>query len=236
MNTQRATTAQQDEVLAHYAMVEMVARSIHSRLPSSVQLDDLISVGVLGLIESLDRYDPTRGVPLETFARHRVRGSILDALRAADWVPHSVRRKAQAIERTRRELHRRSGDRPSESAIATRLGMPMERYRSMAADAEIRTLLSLDAPAANDSTTLLGETVSGEADVADEAEMTELWELVHTAVQKLPQRESQAITMYYFQGLQLKQVGAALGVTESRACQLCGQGVKRLRKRLRSAV
>jgi len=236
MTATQAQQTQQDVVLANYAMVEAVARSIHARLPSSVQLDDLVSVGVLGLMESLDRYDPTRGVPLETFARHRVRGAILDALRAADWVPHSVRRKAQAIERTRRELHRRTGDSPDESAIAARMGLPMERYRSMAADAEIRTLLSLDAPAANDTTTLLSETVRGDADVADEAEQSELWVLVREAVKNLPERECQAITMYYFHGLQLKQVGSALGVTESRACQLCGQGVKRLRKRLQSAV
>jgi len=234
--TQTQTQAQNDIVLANYAMVETVARSIHSRLPSSVQLDDLISVGVLGLMESLERYDPSRGVPLETFARHRVRGAILDALRAADWVPHSVRRKAQAIERTRRELHRRTGERPDEATVAARLGLPVERYRSMAADAEIRQVLSLDAPAANDTTTLLGETVSGDADVGEEAEEAELWQIVREAVQRLPEREQAAITMYYFQGLQLKQVGAALGVTESRACQLCGQGVKRLRKRLRRTV
>ncbi len=229
-------TKQQDIVLANYSMVEAVARSIHSRLPPSVQLDDLVSVGVLGLMESLDRYDASRGVPLETFARHRVRGAILDALRAADWVPHSVRRKAQAIERTRRDLVRRHGDRPDEKMIAAKLGLPVERYRSMASDAEIRTVLSLDAPAANDTTTLLAETVSGDADVAAEAEHAELWVIVRKAVQGLPERERTAIDLYYFQGRQLKEVGAALGVTESRACQLCGQGIKRLRKRLARTV
>jgi RNA polymerase sigma factor for flagellar operon FliA len=147
-----------------------------------------------------------------------------------------VRRKAQAIERTRRDLHRRTGETPDEAAIAARLGLPIERYRSMASDAEIRTVLSLDAPAANDTTTLLAETVRGEADVGADAEHAELWTLVREAVLRLPERERTAIDMYYFQGRQLKEVGSALGVTESRACQLCGQGIKRLRKRLRRAV
>lgn len=229
-------TANKTAILDHYAMVESVARSIHSRLPPSVQLDDLVSVGVLGLMESMERFDASRGVPFTSFARHRVRGAILDALRAADWVPHSVRRKAQAIERARRDLTRRGEDRNDEKAIAARLGLPVERYRSMASDAEIRTLMSLDAPAANDTTTLLSETVSSDADVGEDAEQAELRHLVREAVRQLPERERQAVQLYYFRGLQLKEVGAQLGVTESRACQLCGQGVKRLRKRLRSAV
>ena len=198
-------------------------------------LDDLVSVGVLGLMESVDRFDPSRGVPFETFARHRVRGAILDALRAADWVPHSVRRKAQAIERTRRDLNQR-GAATQDAVVAAAMGLPVDRYRSMAKDAEIRQVLSLDAPAANDSSTLLSETVRGDVDVAEETSDAQLRTLVREAVMQLPERERQAIDLYYFQGLQLKEIGSHLGVTESRACQLCSQGIKRLRKRLAAAV
>jgi RNA polymerase sigma factor for flagellar operon FliA len=225
----------QHVVLVHYAMVESVARHIHSRLPPSVLVDDLVSVGVLGLMESVERFDPARGVPFETFARHRVRGAILDALRAADWVPHSVRRKAQAIERTRRSLKQRGWE-TDEKVVAAALGLPVDRYRSMAQDAEIRQVLSLDAPAANDSATLLTDMVRGEDDVAEDTAEAQLRGLVRDAVAQLPERERQAIDLYYFQGLQLKDVGITLGVTESRACQLCGQGIKRLRKRLRETV
>ncbi len=225
---------QQSLVLEHYGMVEAVARQIYSRLPSSVQLDDLVSVGTLGLIESIDRFDPSRGVPFESFARHRVRGAILDALRAADWVPHSVRRKAQAIERTRRSLAQR-GRSTDEEQVAQALGLPVCRYRSMAQDAEIRQVLSLDAPAANGTSPLL-DTVGGDEDLQGDTETAELRDMVREAVTNLPARERQAIELYYFRGLQLKDVGASLGVTESRACQLCGQGIKRLRKRLAHAI
>lgn len=226
--------APHNRVLENYAMVESVARQIHARLPSSVQLDDLVSVGVLGLMESVDRYDPSRGVPFEYFARHRVRGAILDALRAADWVPHSVRRKAQAIDRTRRTLIQR-GQSLDDAHVAQAMGLPVERYRSMAQDAEIRQVLSLDAPAAN-GTAPLADTVGGDEDIAEDAEQAQLRELLRAEVGNLPERERTAIDLYYFRGMQLKDVGAQLGVTESRACQLCGQGIKRLRKRLRNVA
>jgi RNA polymerase sigma factor FliA len=225
---------QQSLVLENYAMVEAVARQIHARLPPSVQLDDLVSVGVLGLMESMNRYDPSRGVPFQYFARHRVRGAILDALRAADWVPHSVRRKAQAIERTRRSLTQK-GQSTDEQVVASALGLPVDRYRSMVQDAEIRQLLSLDAPSANGNGSL-ADTVDGDNDIAGETEETQLMILVRDAVTKLPDREQEAIELYYFRGMQLKDVGSALGVTESRACQLCGQGIKRLKKTLRHAM
>jgi RNA polymerase sigma factor for flagellar operon FliA len=229
-----AHATQQSLVLEHHSMVEAVARQIHARLPSSVQLDDLVSVGTLGLIESIDRYDASRGVPFESYARHRVRGAILDALRAADWVPHSVRRKAQAIERTRRSLAQR-GQETDDDRVASAMGLPVERYRNMAQDAEIRQVLSLDAPAANGTNPLL-DTVGGDEDLLGDTETAQLRSLVRDAVSRLPEREQQAIDLYYFRGMQLKDVGAQLGVTESRACQLCGQGIKRLRKRLAHAV
>jgi len=219
-------------VLRHYALVQRIARQIHSRLPQSVELDDLISVGVVGLIESIARYNPSRGVPFDTYARHRIRGAILDALRAVDWVPHSVRRKAQAIEHTRRTLRNAHGRTPTDREMAERLGIELSDYRSLVRDSEIRQLLSLDAPAANDNPTPLVEQVPSEVDLEDSTGDNELRTLVVGAVEKLPEREATAITLYYFHELPLKEVGRHLGVTESRACQLCGQGVKRLRRKL----
>lgn len=219
-------------VTQHYGLVRRIARQIHSRLPQSVELDDLISVGVVGLIESIARFNPSRGVPFDTYARHRIRGSILDALRAVDWVPHSVRRKAQSIERARRTLQTIHGRTPTEQEMATRLGIELPAYRNLVRDAEIRQLLSLDAPAANDNPTPLIEQVASEVDLEHSTGDSELRSLVVGAVEKLPEREATAITLYYFHELPLKEVGRHLGVTESRACQLCGQGVKRLRRKL----
>jgi len=229
-------TARNGLVLKHYALVQRIARQIHSRLPNSVELDDLTSVGVVGLIESMARFNPERGVPFDTYARHRIRGAILDALRAVDWVPHSVRRKAQAIERARRDLRSTGGQLPSDKAIAARLGIGLPEYRSLLRDSEIRQLLSLDAPAANDNPTPLIEQVSDDNDVEQMAAQLELHGQVVDAIGQLPEREAKAIRLYYLQEMPLKSVGVELGVTESRACQLCGQGIKRLRRRLRSAA
>lgn len=219
-------------VTKHRGLVERIARQIHARLPQSVELDDLVSVGTVGLIESIARYNPSRGVPFNLYARHRIRGAILDALRAVDWVPHSVRRKAQAIEHARRTLRTLHGRAPTEREMAERLGIQLADYRNLVRDAEIRQLLSLDAPAANDNPTPLIEQVASELDLEDDAGANELKQLVIGAVGKLPEREATAITMYYLREVPLKEVGRHLGVTESRACQLCGQGVKRLRRKL----
>ena len=219
-------------VLRHYTLVQRIARQIHSRLPQSVELDDLISVGVVGLIESIARYNPSRGVPFDTYARHRIRGAILDALRAVDWVPHSVRRKAQSIEHARRSLRAERGRTPTEREMAERLGIELDDYRNLVRDSEIRQLLSLDAPAANDNPTPLVEQVASDSDLEEKTGEDELRTLVMGAVSRLPEREATALTLYYFHELPLKVVGEHLGVTESRACQLCGQGVKRLRRKL----
>ncbi len=232
MATTRPREGRNAIVTRHYGLVQRIARQIHGRLPQSVELDDLISVGVVGLIESIARYNPSRGVPFDTYARHRIRGAILDALRAVDWVPHSVRRKAQAIEHARRSLRTANGRAPTERELAARLEIELVDFRNLVRDAEIRQLLSLDAPAANDNPTPLIEQVPSHVDVEDETGDAELRELVVGAVGTLPEREATAITLYYFRELPLKEVGRHLGVTESRACQLCGQGVKRLRRKL----
>jgi len=223
-------------VTRHYGLVRHIARQIHGRLPWSVELDDLVSVGVVGLIESIARFNPARGVPFDNYARHRVRGAILDALRDVDWVPHSVRRKAQSIERARRALQSRLGRTPTEREVARRLGIELPAYRNLVRDAEIRQLRSLDAPCANDNPTPLVEQGASELDLEESAHRSELRQMVVDGIRQLPEREATAMRMYYFCELPLKVIGKHLGVTESRACQLCSQGVKRLRRKLGPAV
>lgn len=221
-----------EQVMGYYPLVRRIAASIHLRLPRSVELDDLVNVGVLALIESQQRYDPSRGVPFDMFARHRIRGGILDALRGEDWVPHSVRRKAQLIDETRRQLSSRLGRRPSEQELADQLGFELEECQTLSRQAVIRRMLSLDAPVGHDNPAPLIEQVPSDFDVEDEVSGDELRDLVRSAIGELPEREATAITLHYLQDIPLRAVGDHLGVTESRACQLCGQGIKRLRKRI----
>lgn len=223
-------------ITQHYPMARAIACRIHQGLPQSVDLDDLISAGVEGLIEAVDRYDPTRSVSLKSYARHRIHGAVVDALRAVDWVPRSVRRKADRIKRATvrvRELH--DGEATREQ-VAAQLEVPLGKYDAMVKDSEIRPLLSLDAPMGDDNATPLVEQVSQTEDFLAQWQREELKDAIIAAIDRLPERERTAIALYYLHELSLKEVGKVLGVTESRACQLCGQGIRRLRKRLRHHV
>jgi len=231
MATTRISPDRNALVMRHYSLVCRVAKQVHARLPQSVDLGDLINVGTIGLIDCVDRFDPSRGVAFQIYARHRIRGSILDSLRAVDWVPHSVRRKAQAIEEARRALHTTHGRSPTEREMAERLQINLRTYRNLVRDSEVKQLLSLDAPANAENPTPLIEQVASSTDLEEETGAAELRQLVVEGIQQLPEREALALTLYYFHELQLKDVGKHLSVTESRACQLCRQGVRRLRRR-----
>ncbi len=227
----------QDQILDHYPMVRAMAYRIYQRLPRQVDVDDLISAGVLGLIAACQRYDASRSVPFDTYARHRVRGAIVDALRAMDWVPRSVRRKADYIDSTRRTLRRHSGRRPTRDEMAQAMEISPDKYDSMVTDAEIRTLFSLDQPLNDDNPTPLVEQISrDDSDFLADWESDQLKAQVVDAIQHLPERERTTVAMYYLRETSLKEIGAVLGVTESRACQLRSQGVKRLRYRLRNVM
>jgi len=223
-------------VLRHYPLVRAIAGRVHQRLPKAVELDDLVSAGPLGLIEAIERYDADRKVPFETFAKHRIHGAVVDALRATDWVPRSVRRKADLIESHKAQLREHLGRTPSRQEVAGNIQISVEKYDALVSDSHVRSLLSLDAPMGEDNSTPLIEQVAGRFDdPTAPREQQELEAAALDALERLPEREKTAISLYYLHGLSLKEVGHVLGVTESRACQLCGQGLKRLRQRLRSA-
>lgn len=220
-------------VLEHYDMVRAIAGRIYHRLPRMVDLDDLVSAGVTGLIEAIDRYDPSRSVPFEVYARHRIRGAVVDTLRAQDWVPRSVRRKADRIDTTRLRLQEELGRSPNREEMADAIEVTPRKLDAMIRESEIRPLLSLDAPVGGDNPTPLVEQVGNGDDLLDRWQHAELSDLALDALRNLPERERIAVGLYYLHQLSLKEVGQVLGVTESRACQLCTAGVKRLRFRLR---
>jgi RNA polymerase sigma factor FliA len=228
---------QQSAVMQHYPMVRAIAYRIHARLPRTVDVDDLVSVGVIGLMEAMDRYDASRSVPFETYARHRIHGAIVDALRAQDWVPRSVRRKADRIETSRRRLHLRHGRAPTVTEMASDLGVSAIKFQDLRRGSEIRTMLSLDAPMASDNTTPLVEQVADDCeDLMSQWQTREVKEAILVAIERLPERERTAIALYYLHELSLKEVGKVLGVTESRSCQICSSAIKRLRFRLRNLL
>lgn len=219
----------------HYPLARSIAKRTHARLPKGVDLDDLTSVAVMGLMEAADRFDPSRGVCFKSFAKHRIQGAIIDTLRANDWVPRSVRRRVDAVESTCARMREELGRNPTALEVAERLEIDVEQVEA-ALDADTRPLLSLDVPMDEDGDTFLGDAIPADDRPDQRYEEAQIRAATIAALGSLPEREQQAITMFYFRELPLKEVGAMLGVSESRACQLCSQGTKRLREALRAMV
>jgi len=240
--TAPATTMAQDArdelLLQHYELARRIAYRMYHRLPQLLEPEDLVSAAVMGLFESIDRYDASRGVPFEAFAKHRMQGAIMDALRAADWTPTSVRRKADLISRTRNDLIGRLGRAPTRKEMAGKLEVRGDQYDALVTDSEIKKVTSFQSPAHATGTATLAEVVKNknEVDALEDMATEELRKMVRDASSELPDRERTAIDLHYYRDMKLKEVGATLGVTESRACQLCKQGIVRLRKRLQSHI
>lgn len=219
--------ARQRLVDLYYPLVKHVARRLASVLSSHVGVDDLEGYGALGLIDAVDRYDPNRGVQFSTFAVHRIRGAVYDGIRDADWVPRSVRRKTRAIDEVHAELYSCFGRSPTEQEEAAALGLTVEALRAGKALAAAARVSSLDYESADGSAR---DDVPGtfEEPLGLYLER-ETRELMREAMQRLPERERTVAQMSFFDELTLAQIGASLGVTESRVSQIRTSAVKRMR-------
>lgn len=226
----------QQMIVDHIHLVRTIAGRMVRRFPANVEVDELVSVGMLGLIDALDRFDPSRAVPFKAYAEIRIRGAIVDALREADWVPRAVRRKVLKIEAARAELRRQTRREPTREEMAGYLAMTPEAYDDLCGDAEIRRLISLDTPLDEDGGATIGDQVADDGEsLLDEWIRGERAEEMRAAVERLPDRERTVVTLYYMRGFQLKEIGDHLGVTESRVCQISKQAVGRLSTWLRRA-
>ena len=210
-------------VTRHAELVKRIAYHLAGRLPPSVEIDDLMQAGMLGLLEAASNYAADRGASFETYAGIRVRGAMIDALRKLDWAPRSVHRKARAVAAAVQEIERRTGRDARDTEIAERLGVPLGEYHTIVQDAASCRLAALDDAAV---------TVEGEADPFLETADEEFRQALARAIDGLPEREKLVMSLYYSEGLNLKEIGAVLKVTESRACQLHGQALVRLKARL----
>ena len=232
MHAMESAHQRNETVLKYFPLVKATAVKIHRRLPPQVELDDLISVGIMGLIEAVDRFDPGRNVSLATYARQRVHGSIVDALRAQDWVPRTVRERVAKLNNTKQELRDRLGRSPTREEMAETLGVSMDEYASLLSSAEVLTLVSADAPVSDQGGLRLVESLPSSEDPRRAANHMEVRRMVANAMHVLTSREAEAISLYYFHDLSLKETGKILNITESRVCQLCARAVKKLRTHL----
>lgn len=219
-------------IAKHYGMVQAIARKLVTRLPSSVEVDDLISAGSLGLVEAADRFELGRGVPFEAFARTRIRGAMVDSLRSDDWVPHGVRVRADVLRQGRESLAMDLGHAPTVSDMAEALAVTVETMHRIQANAHAVPLVSIETPLGADSSATIESTLANEEDVLERIAGRELSDDVQAALRCLPEREALAVKMYYFENASLERIGEVLGVALSRAYQLRCRGVERLAFRL----
>jgi RNA polymerase sigma factor FliA len=211
-------------IMQHAELVKRIAYHLAGRLPPSVEVDDLIQAGMLGLLEAASNYAANRGASFETYAGIRIRGAMIDALRKLDWAPRSVHRKARAVAAVVQEIERQTGRDARDAEIAERMGVPLSEYHSIVQDAASCRLATLD-----DMTVA---TAAGSADPFRETSDDRFRLALAQAIDGLPERERLVMSLYYTDGLNLKEIGAVLKVTESRACQLHGQAFVRLKARL----
>jgi RNA polymerase sigma factor for flagellar operon FliA len=231
----RRSSSARDHLIVSYApLVKFVAGRVGAGLPSTVDPGDLVSSGVLGLIDAIERFDPQRGVKFETFATPRIRGAIYDGLRELDWVPRSVRSRAREVERAINELESIHGHAPSDDELADHLHLDrneLNRWLSSIATTTVGPLeRALDSGAEP-------RALSGEVPVLPSAvvEDREVREVMRSAIDKLPEREKLVLSLYYDEGLTLAEISRVLGVSESRVPQIHTKSVLYLRARMTAA-
>jgi RNA polymerase sigma factor for flagellar operon FliA len=228
--------ADRDWMLLRYApLVRRVARRVGTRLPAHVDLADLVQVGMLGLLDALQRYEPCAGVTFEAYAAFRIRGAMLDELRAQDWVPRAVRDRARELERVREAVETRLGRRATAAELAEELGVQPAEVRTAPCRVRLVSLEAVDgiADERRGCAPVADTLAEQDSDPGIAVENRALVELLVGCLPRLPQREHHILRLYYVHDLTLAEIGRRLGITESRVCQLRGRAVARLRERLR---
>jgi RNA polymerase sigma factor FliA len=240
-NKKKITNPQKNKIVQEYApLVKFIAQKIAMRLPANIEIDDLWSAGVIGLMDAIDKYDPSRDNKFKTYAEFRIRGAILDELRSQDWIPRSMREKAKGIERAFQRLEQKLGRPASEEEAAREMQMSLEDFQEALNQCKSITLLSIDEAgtfANGDKKSLLGVLQSSrESNPLNQLAGAELRDQVAKAIEELPEKQRIVLSLYYYEDLNLKEIGQVLDVTESRVSQLHTQAVLRLRAKLAEMI
>ena len=235
MYTAKGQLQDSDALLKQYSpLVRRLAHQMIAKLPANVELDDLIQVGMIGLNDALSRFDANQGVMFETFATQRIRGAMLDELRGGDWMSRGDRRHQRSIEAAVHKLEQKLQRAPNESEIADEMGMMLADYQELLGKVRGTQLFYLEDLSGDEGDDFLDRHVADEgANPLDMLEDQRMREALVDAIGKLPEREQHVMSMYYEHDMNLKEIAAVLGVTESRICQLHSQSIARLRSKLR---
>jgi len=229
------TAEQERALLEHLPVVRFLARRIHERLPQHVDIEDLVSAGIVGLMDAFTKFDPEKKVQFRSYAQFRIRGAILDSLRLLDWSPRELRRKGRAVEEAIRTLTARLGQPPGESDVAREMAMGLEEYQQLLGDLKGLEIGTLHIERNEDSGDEELAYVPGrpEEDPLFRCLRGELEERLAEAISNLPDRERLVMTLYYYEEMTMREIGLALGVVESRVSQVHAGAVVHLRAALR---
>jgi RNA polymerase sigma factor for flagellar operon FliA len=222
----------EEDVLRYSPLVKTMALRLQARLPDEVSADDLLMAGIIGLMDAVNKYDASRGIPFVVYAKTRIRGAMLDEIRAMDWVPRGVRQKGRHLEKVVRMLEGRLGRYPVDEEIAAELGVTLDEYHNLLCDVKTISFVPEEE--------LMGTTENGESDIQGEHLETpfqltyrqEIQDYLAAAIATLPEREQRLLGLYYQEDLTMREIGAVLGCTESRICQLHTKIMLKLKSKL----
>lgn len=237
--------AWQEQMVVQYApLIKYIAGRLALRLPSHISMDDLISSGIIGLIDAIHKFDPSKNISFKTYAEFRIKGAILDELRSLDWIPRSVRKKSHLLEKACAELERHLGRPPEPEEISQALGLELEEFYQLLDETKAVSLVELEglwrghraAPELSESeiTEILQDDNARDPFLA--LHFSELQDIMVQAIDSLPDKEKLLISLYYYEELTMKEIGEIMGYTESRISQLHTQAMVRLRAKLREAL
>ena len=237
-----SSSLKEEIVLEHTPLIRYIVNRIAVRLPSHIDLDDLHNTGVIGLMDAIEKYDPDKNCKFKTYAEFRIKGAILDQLRSLDWVPRSVRQKSRKLERAYGEVEQRLGRQATEEEVADSLGLQMEKFHELMNQVRGISLVNLEEirGAGQD-----GDRTGSFADIIEDVtaenpfasfKLSEMKQLIADTISGLPEKERLVISLYYYEDLNMKEIGNILGITESRVCQIHTKSVLRLRAKLKGVL
>jgi RNA polymerase sigma factor FliA len=235
---QRAAIPNRDElVVSHLPLVKFLVGRIAAQLPPHLDREDLMSAAIVGLITAAERFDPSRGVQFKTFVEQRIRGTIMDELRSQDWLTRSLRDKYKKLEKEFSILEQKLGRNPTSEEVAAALEMDLESYFRLLEEVHFLSVVSLDDAWEDEDGSPFGllDVIEDKAIQSPQAQLMDrqMVEILADAIDFLPEKERIVVTLYYYEEMNLKEIGAVLSLTESRICQLHSQAIVRLRSRLK---
>lgn len=224
--------AREKLILHYYSLVKYVAGRVKMIVPETWAFEDLVGYGILGLIEAVEKFDPARGVRFETYAISRIKGKIIDEIRSLQFVPRTIQDKARKLIEVQQDLENRLHRNPTDDELAEELGMTAGQFHQFLQEASYPQLLSLEFPLGNQEEVALKELISGNDDLEETVARKELIKILGEAIDSLPEKERLVLTLYYYEGLTLKEIGEVLDLSSARISQLHTKAIFRLRGKL----